>query len=135
MPCPQTTPILNGSTVNLVLDALTVPLPAEAPAPQPSASIDDTDSAAIMSPTAAPGRAFDMLVYVLRAKSKRFPEEICINTTLLLGQVSKPVENDTRKEERERFVQEVKPLLEKEADREGESRLKAAAAKALAMIA
>ena len=96
--------------------------------------MDETDSAAVMSPTAAPGRAFDMLVYVLRAKSKRFPEEICINTCLLLGQVSKPVENDTRKEEREHFVEEVKPLLEKEANREGDSRLKAAAGKALAML-
>ncbi|KZV72901.1 hypothetical protein PENSPDRAFT_628040 [Peniophora sp. CONT] len=125
---------LTPAGANLVLDALTIPLPAEAPAPQPTASIDDPDSATVMSPTAAPGRAFDMLVYVLRAKSKRFPEEICINTCLLLGQVSKPVENDTRKEERERFVQEVKPLLEKEANREGESRLKAAAGKALAMV-
>ena len=121
--------------MNLVLDALTVPLPAETPAPQPTASIDDPDSATVMSPTAAPGRALDMLVYVLRAKSKRFPEEICINTCLLLGQVSKPVEGDSRKEEREKFVQEVKPLLEKEATREGESRLKAAAGKALGMVA
>ncbi|KAI0316683.1 hypothetical protein OF83DRAFT_1193499 [Amylostereum chailletii] len=121
---------LSAPGANLVFDAITAPLPTEAQ--QHAGPLGDSSD--VTSPVSAPGRALDMLQYVL--KRARFQEEVRVNVCVLLGSVGRSgaVTGD-RETEVTRFKSEVTPLLEAEAAVEAESRLKVAAKRAMVMLA
>ncbi|KAI0046104.1 hypothetical protein FA95DRAFT_1671580 [Auriscalpium vulgare] len=107
-----------------VLDALTTPLPKEAAPPNPGA--DD-----VASPVVGPGRALDMLLYVLRAPGPHFREEVRANVYALFGQVGREGGvGAARAPELARFKGEVRPLLEDAAKGEA-GKLQVAASGAL----
>ncbi|KAI0030744.1 hypothetical protein K488DRAFT_87473 [Vararia minispora EC-137] len=117
------------------LDALTAILPSEVPAAAFSAGSGETSPDGIQSPVVAPGRALDMLEYVLKNKGPRFPEEISVNVCLLIGQVSRRGGvGEERSAELAAFMKETRPLLEAEVRVEGQSKLKSAAEQALAKM-
>jgi hypothetical protein len=120
---------------NHVLDVITTPLPAEVPASNAPFGADAGENS-VQSPVAAPGRALDMLEYMLRTKGPRIQEEICVNVCILFGQVARRGGvGAERSEELSKFIKEIRPLLESEAGAQADTKLKNAASKALETIA
>jgi hypothetical protein len=114
---------------NVVLDAITTPLPLEVPGSSASGSAAESD---IGSPVTTPGRAVDTLAHLLKGHAANVPEEVRANACILLGQVGR--EDGVGKERVPELVKlkaELRPLLVGAGDAEKESRLKTAAAGAL----
>ncbi|TFY83894.1 hypothetical protein EWM64_g117 [Hericium alpestre] len=119
---------LQGSGGNVALDAITSPLPKEAQQ-GPALAVESND---VSSPVVTPGRALDMLITVLKNQPNRFQEEIRVNVCTLLGHIGREgAVTADRATELEKVKTETKPLLDVVAGAEQESRLKAAAVKAL----
>ncbi|KAI0306358.1 hypothetical protein B0F90DRAFT_1808081 [Multifurca ochricompacta] len=107
--------LLSIQSANIVLDAITTPLPHE-----------------IGSPVTAPGRTVDTLAHLLRRHQANVPEEVRANACILLGQVGREGGVDTeRMPELAKLKAELRPLIVSAADAEKESRLKTAAVGAL----
>jgi hypothetical protein len=115
---------------NVVLDAITTPLPLET---QASSSVPGSArESEIGSPVTTPGRAVDTLAHLLRGHGTKVPEEVRANACILLGQVGREDGvGAERLPELIRLKAELRPLLVSAADSEKELRLKTAAAGAL----
>jgi len=115
---------------NVVLDAITTPLPQEVVSGS-SAPVSAAESE-IGSPMIAPGRAVDMLAYLLKGRGANVPEEVRANACVLLGQVGRGGGvGAERLPEVVKLKAELRPLLTSAAETDKESRLKTAAAGAL----
>lgn len=80
----------------------------------------------------APGRAVDMLAYLLKGRGANVPEEVRANACVLLGQVGRGGGvGAERLPEVVKLKAELRPLLTSAAETDKESRLKTAAAGAL----
>lgn len=115
---------------NVVLDAITTPLPQEVSSTTTAAS--SAAESEIGSPMTAPGRAVDMLAYLLRGRGANVPEEVRANACVLLGQVGR--EGGVGAERVPEIVKlkaGLRPLLAGAAESDKESRLKTAATGAL----
>jgi len=123
--------LLSLHSANVVLDAITTPLPLEVQGSS-SAAAGSAGESDIGSPVTTPGRAVDTLAHLLKGHGANVPEEVRANACILLGQVGREdgvgVE---RVPEVVRLKAELRPLLVGTAAAEKESRLKAAAAGAL----
>ncbi|KAI0064603.1 hypothetical protein BV25DRAFT_1823008 [Artomyces pyxidatus] len=120
---------LRPSGADVVLDALTAPLPHEA---QQQNGPTLGDSADPTSPVTAPGRALDMLTLALKTPGSRFPEEVRANVCALLGQVGREGGvGAARAPELARLKAEVRPLLVSASEGEHGSKLQVAASGAL----
>jgi hypothetical protein len=119
-------------TANVVLDAITTPLPLEVQGSS-SATAGSAGESEIGSPVTAPGRAIDTLAHLLKGHGANVPEEVRANACILLGQVGREDGVGTeRVPELVKLKAELRPLLVSAADAEKkESRLKTAAAGAL----
>jgi len=114
---------------NVVLDAITTPLPLETQASSVPGSARESE---IGSPVTTPGRAVDTLAHLLRGHGTKVPEEVRANACILLGQVGR--EDGVGAERLPELIKlkaELRPLLVSAADSEKELRLKTAAAGAL----
>ncbi|KAH9001031.1 hypothetical protein EDB92DRAFT_2078658 [Lactarius akahatsu] len=121
--------LLSLSSPNVVLDAITTPLPQDAPGGSAPASAAESE---IGSPMAAPGRAVDTLAYLLKGRGANVPEEVRANACVLLGQVCREGGvGAERVPEVVKLKAELRPLLDSAAETDKESRLKTAAAGAL----
>jgi len=121
--------LLSLHSANVVLDAITTPLPLEVTNSSTSGSAGESE---IGSPVTTPGRAVDTLEHLLKGHTANVPEEVRANACILLGQVGR--EDGVGKERQPELVKlkaELRPLLVGAADAEKESRLKTAAAGAL----
>ena len=115
---------------NVVLDAITTPLPLEVQSS--SVAAGSAGESEIGSPVTAPGRAVDTLAHLLKGHGANVPEEVRANACILLGQVGREAGvGAERVPELVRLKAELRPLLVGATDAEKESRLKAAAAGAL----
>lgn len=113
-----------------MLDAITTPLPQEVSSTTTAAS--SAAESEIGSPMTAPGRAVDMLAYLLRGRGANVPEEVRANACVLLGQVGR--EGGVGAERVPEIVKlkaGLRPLLAGAAESDKESRLKTAATGAL----
>ena len=116
---------------NVVLDAITTPLPLEVQGSS-SAAAGSAGESEIGSPVTTPGRAVDTLAHLLKGHSANVPDEVRANACILLGQVGREDGvGAERVPELVRVKAELRPLLVSAADAEKESRLKTAAAGAL----
>jgi hypothetical protein len=116
-------------SANVVLDAITTPLPLETQASSGPGSARESE---IGSPVTTPGRAVDTLAHLLRGHGTKVPEEVRANACILLGQVGREDGvGAERLPELIRLKAELRPLLVSAADSEKELRLKTAAAGAL----
>ena len=80
----------------------------------------------------APGRAVDLLVYLLKGRGANVPEEVRANACVLLGQVAREGGvSPERVPEVVKLKAELRPLLASATEMEKESRLKTAATGAL----
>ena len=114
---------------NVVLDAITTPLPQEVSANSAPASAAESE---IGSPMTAPGRAVDLLAYLLKGRGANVPEEVRANACVLLGQVAREGGvSPERVPEVVKLKAELRPLLASATEMEKESRLKTAATGAL----
>lgn len=114
---------------NVVLDAITTPLPLET---QGSSGPGSAGESEIGSPVTTPGRAADTLAHLLRGHGAKVPEEVRANACILLGQVGREDGvGAERVPELLKLKLELRPLLSSAAESEKEVRLKAAAAGAL----
>lgn len=114
---------------NVVLDAITTPLPQEVSANSAPASAAESE---IGSPMTAPGRAVDLLAYLLKGRGANVPEEVRANACVLLGQVAREGGvSPERVPEVVKLKAELRPLLASATETEKESRLKTAATGAL----
>jgi hypothetical protein len=114
---------------NVVLDAITTPLPLETQGNSAPGSAGESE---IGSPVTTPGRAADTLAHLLRGHGAKVPEEVRANACILLGQVGREDGvGAERVPELLKLKSELRPLLSSAADSEKELRLKAAAAGAL----
>jgi hypothetical protein len=123
--------LLSLHSANVVLDAITTPLPLEVQGSS-SATAGSAGESEIGSPVTAPGRAIDTLAHLLRGHGANVPEEVRANACILLGQVGR--EDGVGAERVPELVKlkaELRPLLVSAAGAEKESRLKTAAAGAL----
>lgn len=123
--------LLSLHSANVVLDAITTPLPLEVQG-NSSAIAGSVGESEIGSPVTTPGRAIDTLAYLLKGHGVNVPEEVRANACILLGQVGR--EDGVGAERVPELVKlkaELRPLLVSAADAEKESRLKTAAAGAL----
>lgn len=132
---PVSHALLSSSTIgfffpaNVVLDAITTPLPLET---QGNCAPGSTGESEIGSPVTSPGRATDTLAHLLRGHGAKVPEEVRANACILLGQVGREDGvGAERVPELLKLKNELRPLLSNAADSEKELRLKAAAAGAL----
>jgi hypothetical protein len=120
-----------SSTANVVLDAITTPLPLEVQGSS-SATAGSAGESEIGSPVTAPGRAIDTLAHLLKGHGANVPEEVRANACILLGQVGREGGvGAERVPELVKLKAELRPLLVSAADAEKESRLKTAAVGAL----
>ena len=125
----QFRPLFFFFVANVVLDAITTPLPLET---QGSSAPGSTAESEIGSPVTAPGRAADTLAHLLRGHGAKVPEEVRANACILLGQVGREDGVGTeRVPELLKLKRELRPLLVSASEAEKEVRLKAAAAGAL----
>ncbi|KAI9508276.1 hypothetical protein F5148DRAFT_1197562 [Russula earlei] len=121
--------LLSLHSANVVLDAITTPLPLEVKNNSAPGSAGESE---IGSPVTVPTRAVDTLVNLLKGHGTNVPEEVRANACILLGQVGREDGVDTERiPELVKLKAELRPLLVGAADAEKESRLKAAAAGAL----
>ncbi|KAI0273370.1 hypothetical protein BC834DRAFT_853485 [Gloeopeniophorella convolvens] len=121
--------LLSLHSADVVIDAITTPLPQEVQAGSAPGSSRESE---IGSPVVAPSRAADTLAHLLKGHSANVPDEVRANACILLGQVGR--EGGVGAERTPDLVKlkaELRPLLVKAANAEKESRLKAAAAGAL----
>ncbi|KAI9446202.1 hypothetical protein H4582DRAFT_2164133 [Lactarius indigo] len=121
--------LLSLTSPNVVLDAITTPLPQDAPGGSAPVSAAESE---ISSPMTAPGRAVDTLAYLLKGRGANVPEEVRANACVLLGQVGREGGvGAERVPEVVKLKAELRPLLDSAAETDKESRLKTAAAGAL----
>lgn len=122
--------LLSLNSANVVLDAITTPLPQEVPGGSAPVSAGESE---IGSPaTTAPGCAVDTLAYLLKGRGANVPEEVRANACVLLGQVGREGGvGAERVPEVVKLKAELRPLLASAAETDKESRLKTAAAGAL----
>jgi hypothetical protein len=114
---------------NVVLDAITSPLPLET---QASSGPGSTGESEIGSPVTAPGRAVDTLAHLLKGHGAKVPEEVRANACILLGQVGRDDGvGAERVPELLKLKAELRPLLLSASEAEKDARLKTAAAGAL----
>jgi hypothetical protein len=126
-PVPQLTSL--SHIANVVLDAITTPLPQEVSGSSAPASAVESE---IGSPMNSPGRAVDLLAYLLKGRGANVPEEVRANACVLLGQVAREGGvGPERVPEVVKLKAELRPLLTSAAEAEKESRLKTAASGAL----
>ena len=112
-----------------MLDAITTPLPQEVSGGSASVSAAESE---IGSPMTAPGRAVDVLAYLLKGRGANVPEEVRANACVLLGQVARESGvSAERVPEVVKLKAELRPLLTSAAETDKESRLKTAATGAL----
>ena len=120
---------LSHKIANAVLDAITTPLPQEVSGGSASVSAAESE---IGSPMTAPGRAVDVLAYLLKGRGANVPEEVRANACVLLGQVARESGvGAERVPEVVKLKAELRPLLTSAAETDKESRLKTAATGAL----
>jgi hypothetical protein len=116
-------------SANVVLDAITTPLPLETRGSSAPSSARESE---IGSPVTAPGRAADTLAHLLRGHGAKVPEEVRANACMLLGQVGRDGGvGAERIPELLKLKAELRPLLISASEAEKEVRLKTAAAGAL----
>lgn len=121
--------LLSLESPNVVLDAITTPLPQEVSGSSAPASAAESE---IGSPMNAPGRAVDLLAYLLKGRGANVPEEVRANACVLLGQVAREGGvGPERVPEVVKLKAELRPLLTSAAEAEKDSRLKTAATGAL----